>query len=209
MCLLILGLIDLDLQFYFKTSNLLFSTKLCVSYSFASFCMYLVKPSPVSVPHPTWLRRYTDSYARHGPWNSLPLYLSETIGVQPALDFTSCYRFSPYDIRFARRRFICQLSSITDTTVKQHPLAFILFDFQSGISCISAIFSAGNTNVNTGYHILACILVLSRYAHHQWRVMGRELWKRLGDSGTFYFQTWSLEYRAEILFKATIRHRTS
>ena len=30
---------------------------------FVSFCIYLVRPSPLSVPHPTWLRTYTDSYA--------------------------------------------------------------------------------------------------------------------------------------------------
>ena len=43
-------------------SKQLFFSKLCVSYSFASFCIYLVRPSPVSVPHPTWLCTYTDSY---------------------------------------------------------------------------------------------------------------------------------------------------
>ena len=32
-------------------------------YSFAPFCIYLVKPLPVSGPHLTWLRTYTDSYA--------------------------------------------------------------------------------------------------------------------------------------------------
>ena len=52
----------------FLISNLLFSTKLCVPYSFAWFCKYLVRPSPVSVPHLAWLRTYTDSYAcRQGP----------------------------------------------------------------------------------------------------------------------------------------------
>ena len=50
----------------------------------------------------------------HGPWNSPPLYLGETIGGQPAstrqlaLDCTSCDRFSPYYIRFACRNFIYQ-----------------------------------------------------------------------------------------------------
>ena len=48
----------------FLISNLLFTTKLCVSYSFTSFCIYLVRTSPVSVLHPTWPRTYTDSYAR-------------------------------------------------------------------------------------------------------------------------------------------------
>ena len=47
----------------FLTSNLLYSTKFCVSYSFASFCIYLVRPLPLSAPHPTWLRTFTDSYA--------------------------------------------------------------------------------------------------------------------------------------------------
>ena len=47
----------------FLTSNLLYSTKFCVSWIFASFCIYLVRPSPLSVPHPTWLHTYTDSYA--------------------------------------------------------------------------------------------------------------------------------------------------
>ena len=76
----------------------------------------------------------------HGPW---PLYLGETIGVQPAstrqlaLDFTSCYWFSPYHIRFVCRNFICQHWSITETTVKKRLLASILFDHQT---CSSAIF---------------------------------------------------------------------
>ena len=48
----------------FLISNLLFFfTKLCISYSLALFCTYLVRPSPVSVPHPTWLHTHTDSYA--------------------------------------------------------------------------------------------------------------------------------------------------
>ena len=75
----------------FLISSLLFSTKLCVSYSFASWsiCIYLVRPSPVSVPYPTWLYTFTDSYARgqspaNEPWNSLLLYPCGTIGVQPA-----------------------------------------------------------------------------------------------------------------------------
>ena len=47
----------------FLISNQLSFSKLCVSYSFESFCTYLVRSSPLSVPHPTWLRIYTDSYA--------------------------------------------------------------------------------------------------------------------------------------------------
>ena len=45
-------------------SNLLFSTKLCVFYSFASVYIYLVRPSPVNAPHSTWHRTYTDSHTR-------------------------------------------------------------------------------------------------------------------------------------------------
>ena len=84
-------------------------------------------------------------------WNSLLLYLGVTIGIQPAstlwlaLDFTSCYRFSPYYKCFKCQNFICQHSSITETTVKQHPLAFTLFDFQAGIACISIIHSLVNS----------------------------------------------------------------
>ena len=60
--LLILGLIDLDLQFHFNFKPVIFY-QICVSYIFASFCIYLVRPSPLSVPHPTWPRTYIDSYA--------------------------------------------------------------------------------------------------------------------------------------------------
>ena len=47
----------------FLTSNLLYSIKFCVSKIFASFCIYSVRPSPLSLLHPTWLRTCTDSYA--------------------------------------------------------------------------------------------------------------------------------------------------
>ena len=91
----------------FLISNQLFFSKVCVSYSFASFCIYLVRPSPVSLPHATWLCTYTHSYAYgQGPTMDREtvylLYHGETIGFQPvstrqlALDFTSCHWFSPY-----------------------------------------------------------------------------------------------------------------
>ena len=123
----------------FFISNLLFSTKFCVSYSFASCCIYLMRSSPVSVPHPTWLRTYTDSYARgQGPTMDreavcfhilvIPLILVSTRRL--ALDFTSCCRCSLYHKRFTCRHFICQHSSITETTVKPRPLAVNLFGFQ-------------------------------------------------------------------------------
>ena len=37
--------------------------KVSVSYSFASFYLYLVRPSPQSVTHPKWLHTHTDSYS--------------------------------------------------------------------------------------------------------------------------------------------------
>ena len=55
----------------FLISNLCFSTKLCVSYSFASVCIYLVRPSPVNAPHFTRHCTYRDSYMhvdRVPPW---------------------------------------------------------------------------------------------------------------------------------------------
>ena len=45
----------------FLISNLCFFTKLCVSYSFASVCIYLVRPSPVNAPHSTGHHTYADS----------------------------------------------------------------------------------------------------------------------------------------------------
>ena len=74
----------------FLISNRLFFFffKLCVSHSFASFCIYLVRPSPVSVPHPTWHRTYTDSheYGKGPTMNRETVYLGETIGVSVSLD---------------------------------------------------------------------------------------------------------------------------
>ena len=60
--LLMLGLIDLIFSFTFNFKPV-FSPKFCVSYSLASFCIYLVRPSPVSVPHPTWLGTFAVFYA--------------------------------------------------------------------------------------------------------------------------------------------------
>ena len=82
------------------------------------------------------------------------VYLSETIGVQPAstwwltLDFTSFCGFLPYQTHLACRNFICQHSVIAQTTVKQRPLAFILFKFQcwdSPAFHLSELFSARKT----------------------------------------------------------------
>ena len=93
----------------FSISNLCFYTKFCVSYSFASGCIYLVTPSPVNAPHSTGHCTYTKSYMhvdRVPPWtvkqssfiswrdhrSSMSL---RRLGDWHRLDFTSSYRFSP------------------------------------------------------------------------------------------------------------------
>ena len=116
--LLILGLIDLDLQlyFYFQTSYFLQTSRLlliCVVLYIFSEAIATDCSTSHMAQHIYWFLCMRAG-SRHGPWNSLPLYLGETIGVQPAstrqlaLDFTSCYWFSPYHIWLACRNFICQ-----------------------------------------------------------------------------------------------------
>ena len=127
----------------FLTSNLLHSTKFCVSYSSTSFCIFLDHGQWMfhihMTPHMYWflcMRRGS----RHRPWNSLVLYLGEIIAVQPvstrrlALDFTSSYRFSFYYIHLTCRNFIYPHSAVTETTVKQRPLAFICWSPQTEIA---------------------------------------------------------------------------
>ena len=64
--LLILGLI-LIFSFIFNFKPVVFY-QISRFLLFASFCIYWVRPWPVNVPYPTWLRTYTDSYARgQGP----------------------------------------------------------------------------------------------------------------------------------------------
>ena len=75
----------------FLISNLFILPKFASHYSFASICIYLVRPLPVSAAHSTHHRTYTDSFmhadmSHHRPWNSLLLYLGWTIGVQWAVD---------------------------------------------------------------------------------------------------------------------------
>ena len=76
----------------FLISNLSFSTKHCVSYSFASVCIYLVRPSPANAPHSTghhiyiWIPIFAWTGSRRGPWNSLVLYLGGTIWTLWAVD---------------------------------------------------------------------------------------------------------------------------
>ena len=116
--LFILGLIDLDIQFHFWFQTSYFFQTLCLL--FICVVLYLFREaiaSECSKSHMALcIYRFLcmRTWSRNGPRNSLPLYLGETIGVQPAstrqlaLDFTSCYRFSSYYILFACRNCICQ-----------------------------------------------------------------------------------------------------
>ena len=208
----------------FLTSNLLYSTKflrllnICVVLYIFSEAIATECSTSHMAPHVYWfLCMRTGS--RHGRWN---------IGIQPAstrqlaLDFTSCYWFSPYYICFACRNFICQHWSITEITVKKRLLASILFDPPA---CSSAIFSVVNTYVITGFSsvphpnmLRACRSSLCSSqpvsCHGPWTVNAS-----LEEIGTYlsypiysvalHLQTWSLSIGQKILFKATIRHRTS
>ena len=75
--------------------------------------------------------------------NCLAVYLRETIGFQPgstrrlALNCTSSCPFSTYFTHLTSRSFICQHSAIIETTVKQRPLSFILFDCRCWESTVS------------------------------------------------------------------------
>ena len=99
----------------FLISNQLFFSKLCVSHSFVSFLYILSETiaSECSTSHMPphiywfpWMRRGS----RHGPWNSLPLYLGETIGVSASLDSaigTGFYKLLsvfaiPYTLRMSK-----------------------------------------------------------------------------------------------------------
>ena len=75
----------------FLISNLFILPKFAPHYSFASVCIYLVRPSQVSAAHSTWHRTYTDSFMYAdsvAPWTVKQsiLYLGGTIGVQWAVD---------------------------------------------------------------------------------------------------------------------------
>ena len=126
-----LGLIDLDLQLLPNIASLFHWRRLYIfTKVIASECS-----TSYMAPHIYWFI-CTQTGSRNGSWKSLVLYLVKTNGAQQnstrrsGLNFSNCYQFSPYHKHFTCRNFICQHSAITETTVKQHPLACILFDFQ-------------------------------------------------------------------------------
>ena len=117
----------------FLISNLCFSSKLCVYYSFASVCIYQVKPSPVNAPHSTCMDSYMHVdrvllwFVKHPSlisWWDHRSSMGRRLGDwRLALDFISFYRFSPIYTHLTWRNFIYKYSATTETTVKQRPLA--------------------------------------------------------------------------------------
>ena len=72
-------------------------------------------------------------------WYSLVLYPDETIWIESAVDSLNFTRLTC-------QNYICQHPAIAETSVKQLPSAFILFDFQqwdSPASFASALFQCG------------------------------------------------------------------
>ena len=57
----------------------------------------------------------------------------------------SCYRFSPYYIRFACPKFYMPTLIDHRNNSKIAPISLYLFEFQAAEACLSAIFSAVNT----------------------------------------------------------------
>ena len=142
----------------FLISNLFILPKFASHYSFASVCIYSVRPLPVSAAHSTWHCRYTDSFMHADnvePWtvkqSSFISWLDRLEFNEPstrrlARDFTSSYRFLSNYTHLTCHNFICQHSAITETTVNQRPLAIIWFDshWESPlVSLASMLFLAG------------------------------------------------------------------
>ena len=120
----------------FLISNMFILPKFASHYSFASVCIYSVRPSLMSAAHSTWHRTYTDSFMHAdsvAPWTVKPSSFISWLDRRSstrrlALDSTSSYRFLSNDTHLTCRNFICQHSAITETTVNQRPLAIIWFD---------------------------------------------------------------------------------
>ena len=90
--LLMLELIDLDLQFFCISNQLSFLQAFRLS--FICIVVYIFSEAIASecstshmAPHIYWFP-WMRTGSRHGPWNSLPLYLGETFGVSASLDST-------------------------------------------------------------------------------------------------------------------------
>ena len=136
-----------------SSSNLTLFPSSVYMHCFGIFEIFVRCAKMESVPHPIWLHTICLLTAlRHGPWNSLVVYLvrpslafgsshspyrsmcqgdfSQPLTQRSALDFISCYQFSPKYMHFKCQNFIYQHSAITETTVKRHSFAFILLNLQ-------------------------------------------------------------------------------
>ena len=110
------------------------------SYPILSVCIYLVRPSPVNVPHSTAHRTYADStmhVERVPQWtvkqSSFISWYDHRSSMSPRLGDWHWILQVPVGfgqfIHLTWRNFICQHSAITEIIIKQRPLSFILFDF--------------------------------------------------------------------------------
>ena len=113
--------------------------KFASHYSFASVCIYSVRPSLVSAAHSTWHRTYTDSFMHAdsvAPWSVKPSSFISWLDRRSSMS----RRFGDWHwilqapigscqmTHLTCRNFICQHSAITETTLNQRPLAIIWFD---------------------------------------------------------------------------------
>ena len=92
-----------------------------------------------------------------------------------ALDSTSSYLFLLNHCRMLAykitwRNFICQHSAITETTVKQCPLAIICFDPRRESPGFIAIFSGINTR-DASYGIPSVFHILTSFVHMTYQLL--------------------------------------
>ena len=136
-----------------------------VSYIFSEAIASECSTSHMAV-HIYWFSwMWTGSH--HGLWNSLPLYLGETIGVSASLDSANGTGFYKLLWVFAILYTLRMLKFYMPTLInhqnnsKQCPLAFIVSEFQAGEACLSTIFSVVNTKAIQDtrlFHILTSFL---------------------------------------------------
>ena len=185
----------------YLTSNLCFSTKLCVSYSFALVCIFSETIANQCFTFHRALHIYRFLYAcgqgpavdRETVWFYIlvgPLELNEPLTWWLALDFTSSYWFLPNYTHLTWRNFICQHSAIIETTVKQHPLAFLWFDFHWETP--GSVGSSKHAHHReTGYPVCSTFHILISFVHISPISMLTNRpchgpWMGLGDSGTVW-----------------------
>ena len=123
----------------FLISNLCFSTKHCVSHSFALVCIYLDhRQWMLHIPQGTahiWILICTWTGSPRGMWNSLVLYLGGTIGAQWAVDSAIGTGFYKLLSGFANLYTPHMTQSYRPTignhrnNSKRAPISLIWFDF--------------------------------------------------------------------------------